>query len=124
MLNREDYVDLEVAKTLREKGYNECSAYAYNLETNELVLKYMYNARLESPYISAPTIYEVQDWLRKKFYTNVLVDVIYDMGNDYYGYIIKDYINWFESKASEYTYSSYKEALHNGLKNALKSIKF
>lgn len=39
MLNREDYVDLEVAKTLREKGYNECSAYTYNLETNELVLK-------------------------------------------------------------------------------------
>lgn len=61
----EDYVSIETAKLLKEKGFNECSRMQYNIYDEEIG---EYNAidRLRYPekYIYAPTIQMAMKWLR------------------------------------------------------------
>ena len=121
-MTREDYVSFEVAKLLKEKGYNELSYSAYDKDGNigESMNGVKYNEKYDCCF-SRPTLYEAQKWLRKK---RLVVEVGYMYG-DYYIYdILKipthDLIGLNDRKPIGY--GSYEEALNDGIKEALKLI--
>lgn len=135
-MNAEDYVSLEVAKMLREKGFGEiCHAYWWQYK-NETRLE-IENYRFSKIYLEArnngyddvllaPTLYEVAKWLREKhkmvvcaFLSEPFVEPLRFMyfiqspnfGLDDYSTIIKNE-----------DFSSYEEALNAGILEALKLI--
>ena len=66
-MNAKHYVSLEVAKLLKEKGYNkECYLY-YKEEDPALYYRELYNRNSErDDIISAPTLLEAMDWLEER----------------------------------------------------------
>ena len=65
-MNKEDYVSLEVAKLLKEKGFNEICNTAYEEgEINPLFYGTFQNNGdgYVAGHIAAPTLYEAQQWL-------------------------------------------------------------
>lgn len=73
-MNKEDYVSLECAKLLKEKGYDdECElAYETDKEPAKLVVHCMPNHRLSNTDYACPTFYEAQKWLREIHNIDVL----------------------------------------------------
>lgn len=85
-MNKEDYVSLEVAKKLQEKGFREPCYATYMMEfKDEFTLyigtwkktKFEHLSRIPSEGIQlqylAPSLYEAQKWLREK--NNIHLDV-------------------------------------------------
>lgn len=126
-MTREDYVSLEVAKLLKEKGFDEpCLATRLkngNLKVYDIEQSADNLTRIGDDYYEflCPTLYGAQKWLRKK---SLVVEVGYMYG-DYYIYdILKipthDLIGLNDRKPTGY--GSYEEALNDGIKEALKLI--
>lgn len=93
MLGIEDYVSVETAKTLHEKGY--------------------------SGMVTAATLYEVQKWLRVNH--RILVTPYYVSDDKYTYHILRmdagnNYCHNYDQ------YDSYEEALSAGIEEALKLI--
>ena len=118
----EDYVSFEVAKLLKEKGFDwPCQAF-YN--ANGILAAspvHTVNDELEDSDIACPTLYMAQKWLRSKGYH---VEVVY-MANDLWRYDIltiprHDCVWISETKPSDYM--SYEYALNAGILEALKLI--
>jgi len=64
----EDYVSLETAKLLKEKGFNEeCIGYYVDYEPNDVKYSFMgeTNSTWEPRCYSAPTLQMVMKWLRE-----------------------------------------------------------
>lgn len=79
-MNKEDYVSLEVAKILKEKGYDEpcCKMYNEKEEGYEYACYMMTkqgfrNYDLCEYEVSIPTLYEAAKWLRNEHDINVAV---------------------------------------------------
>lgn len=90
-MNKEDYVSLEVAKLLKEKGFNEKCRYIYN--TNHIgITTEKINSELPNGCFSIPTLYEAQKWLRVKHNIDVLPIIREESlpKKDYCCYIYKD----------------------------------
>lgn len=77
-MNKEDYVSLEVAKLLKEKGFNELC----ETEVNIYLGTWAYcdydhvgvrNSNLPTNKASYPTLYEAAKWLRKNH--NIYIDI-------------------------------------------------
>lgn len=85
-MNTEDYVSLEVAKLLKEKGFREpCNAIYYVNRSGNSSLQIMFCLN-EFEYLSkhndgfqyeylAPSLYEAQKWLRNKHQLHISVCV-------------------------------------------------
>lgn len=78
-MNKEDYVSLEVAKLLKEKGFDEPCDWIY--DTKEQCFKNskevnfdvtFTNSILRDNVYCVPTLYEAQKWLREKHNIDVL----------------------------------------------------
>ena len=66
-MNAKHYVSLEVAKILKEKGYNEECYLYYKKEDPALYYRELYNRNSErDDIISAPTLLEAMDWLEER----------------------------------------------------------
>lgn len=130
-MNKEDYVSLECAKLLREKGFNEyCGAY-YHLnwdgmteeECFEVAPNYDFRNKDNGYRVAAPTLYEAQKWLREKH--NIHLDV---RCTSYYKPLNRcDYMcEIFALSSNVYSdtriYHKYEEALNAGIIEALKQI--
>ena len=141
----DEIVSFETAMLLKEKGFNEPCSYYY--EDNELYKLYHYqgdgtgfsrnnspiNDRLscEEMQCTAPTQSLAQKWLREDRECYMFVVPSLQEGNIiYYVHIIR-YSNKIylghnlilkDSNASTMTFTSYKDALEEGLINCLKSI--
>lgn len=118
-MNKEDYVSLEVAKLLKEKGFDEnCMAFytRYGLfECNS----YINTNELKHP---TPTLYEAQKWLREEKCLHVEISYYC---NNCYGYDIltiprHDLIGLADRRST--MYKIYEEALNAGILEALKLI--
>ena len=117
----EDYVSLEVAKLLKEKGFDEITTKAYNPIHNYLET---YNANYEQipfGYYLAPTLYMAQKWLRSRGYH---VEVSYT-NDDLWIYEIltipyHDLVGLSDRIPT--CYMSYEYALQAGILEALKLI--
>lgn len=137
-MNKEDYVSMEVAKLLKEKGFNEkCNHYWWRHD-NETRLD-SYNFRFTKEWIEvnnncydevllAPTLYEAVKWLREKHNIHVVVSPHYSRMYDVieHEYMIATYFDFLEKpfkwrKSKEY-YMKYEQCLNDGILEALKLI--
>ena len=118
----EDYVSFEVAKLLKEKGFDwGCQAFYSANGTLAISPVHTINDELEDSDIACPTLYVAQKWLRSIGYH---VEVIF-IGNDLWRYDIltiprHDCVWLSETKPSDYM--SYEYALQAGILEALKLI--
>lgn len=104
-MNKEDYVSLELAKKLQDKGYREPCFATYTMKfKDEFTLcigtfeeiEFEYLSRIPSKGIQlqylAPTLYDAQKWLREKHNIDVLPTIREESlpKKDYCCYIYKD----------------------------------
>lgn len=127
-MEREDYVSLEDAKLLSQKGFNECARSFYdsygNFSFTRVPMNHNFYSSDHSVY-SAPALYDVQKWLRKNHNIHIVID------NSASGY------GWFLYKADNGTriadyadkgpndggcWDTYEEALHEGILESLNRI--
>lgn len=85
-MRKQDYVSIEVAKLLQEKGFREPCKGIYSMEFKDKYDLFVYDRKLTFEYLSripskgiqfeylAPTIYEARDWIMKKYNIVLLVD--------------------------------------------------
>lgn len=131
MLENRDYVSSEIAKLLKEKGFNEPCEKCIDINTKRT--KYcdydhicVSNDALSSELISYPTLYEVIKWLREKhniyiFPTPYLSKDIDETSK----YIVEIYkFEDEEWRHTNYLYKfvTYEEALNAGILEALNTI--
>ena len=124
MFTKEDYVSLEVAKLLKEKGFECVTGWAYNLSSDNLELHHESNVRLPKHIISAPTLYEAQKWLRDKHNIDIIVEPEIDENTDKkIGYCFDLYT---DSPSVTYSllYTTYEEALNAGILESLKLLDY
>lgn len=85
-MRKQDYVSIEVAKLLQEKGFREPCKGTYSMEFKDRYDLFVYDRKKTFKYLSripskgiqlqylAPTIYEARDWIMKKYNIVLLVD--------------------------------------------------
>ncbi|MCR8874321.1 hypothetical protein [Phocaeicola barnesiae] len=71
-MNTEDYVSLECAKLLKEKGYNEPVFSQYTKRGSVWICQEPENFNESTGCFSRPTLYEAQKWLREIHNIDVL----------------------------------------------------
>lgn len=135
-MNKEDYVSLEVAKMLKEKGFNEyCGAY-YHLnwddmteeECFEIAPNYDFRNKDNGYRAGAPTLYEAAKWLRNEHDIHIVISSHYSRkyGIIEYEYRIATYFDFLEKplkwrKSKEY-YEIYEQCFNAGILESLKLI--
>lgn len=140
-MNKEDYVSLEVAKLLKEKGFREPCFATYDMELkDEFTLrvgiyrksKFEHLSRIPSEGLQlqylAPTLYEAAKWLRKTHDIHIVVSPHYSRKYEIieYEYRIATYFDFLEKpfkwrKSKEY-YEKYEQCLNNSILKALELI--
>lgn len=127
IVNHEAYVSLEVAKLLKEAGFDwECD-YHY-ADNNTLCHGFCNNDPMFKIIISAPTLDVTQRWLREVKGIEVYAHVFYDTydtseGWDVYVYEVNHIIKQIEDWINSYdVYHSYEEAQEAGIKKVLEII--
>lgn len=146
-MNKEDYVSLELAKKLQDKGYREPCFATYTMKfKDEFTLcigtfeeiEFEYLSRIPSKGIQlqylAPTLYDAQKWLREKHLLYIDIEAYYTYyevdENDYRDQErLWEYSIWedttydvYEKVKSKCSYDTYEEALNAGILEALKLI--
>lgn len=123
-MNKEDYVSLEVAKLLKEKGYSwPCDSF-YTLDGFIQFRTIADNFNRLTAY-SRPCLYEAQKWLRVKHNIHIVVDnfasgygvFLYKADN---GTRLTDLADRGPNEGG--CWDSYEEALNAGIFEALKLI--
>lgn len=127
----EQLVSLEVAKLLKEKGFNEYSEWGYDFETNKSIdldtLGLHLNSNIGNKKYTVPTQSLAQKWLRKKY--GIYFQIMPIMYNNRYRFgfeCIGFRWNKDQKRAIQFSYrikDSYEEALEDGLKGALETLK-
>lgn len=121
-MNKEDYVSLEVAKLLKEKGFDEPYFYFYhNSElytlNGDIVCSECDNIH-DGIIYPAPTLYEVQKRLREGHNIHIIIGV--DDLDWWYQLCSADGIGAITD--SHAGFKCYEEALNEGILKALKLI--
>lgn len=130
-MNKEDYVSLEVAKLLKEKGFdNLCEAYYHLYWDKDFTEEECFEIATDKDFknsnnkyrVGAPTLYEAQKWLRNARRLHIEISYMY---GDYWLYDIltiptHDLIGLSDRDNVKYT--SYEEALNAGILETLKLI--
>lgn len=81
-MNKEDYVSLEVAKLLKEKGYKELCTGCYRNNKFMNINSFNDADMFGGDFYSAPTLYEAAKWLRNKYDINIAVNAVIPMWFD------------------------------------------
>ena len=119
----EDYISLETAKLLKEKGFDEevLTYYIYDSETKSY--EFRFDDRWDNPNsfpadcISAPTLQMTMKWLREVH--NIFIRII-QSHIDYCTYeVYYDRVRHYESKES---YNTYEEACEEAIKYCLENL--
>lgn len=132
-MNNEDYVSLEVAKLLKEKGYNEPVLSQYSKQGSVWNCYEPENFNESEGCFSRPTLYEAQKWLRNKHNLHIDVGMCGDYATDADGNKVDEWDFWtFDMYSTENfshhifdcfgQYDTYEEALNEGILEALKLI--
>lgn len=125
---REDFVSFDLAKKLKEKGFNKKCLGLYVISTKRLVYNVSHHAGEDFTYllsrrdndvcIEAPTIYQVLKWLRGKGFD--LEITVYSKNHDY----------WVDIKQNTHLIilkknilvNSYEEAAIDGIEYVLDNL--
>lgn len=120
-MNKEDFVSLEVAKLLKEKGFNEPCNSAYDKKGNIGTNTTLINWNKEYDWaVSRPTLYEAAKWLRDKHAIHISIE--WDVDGFCSSITIRDEDGLFVESSYHIYYKSYEEALNAGILEALKMI--
>ena len=125
-MNKEDYVSLEVAKLLKEKGYCwPCDSF-YTLKGLIQFRSIADNFNRLTAY-SRPALYEAQKWLRLTHGIHVYPSVYLSKDDDENClYMVESYKYngscWESFELNTIKYDTYEEALNAGIFEALKLI--
>lgn len=123
-MNKEDYVSLEVAKLLKEKGYN-ISCRTSRKKNGELImyeieqsLDNMLSIGDECYEYLCPTLYEAQKWIRINHRIHICVDCCV------FGWtcILYDVVSGEQLSEVYGCKDTYEEALNAGILEALKIL--
>lgn len=124
----EDYVSFEVAKLLKEKGFNKICLRTY-FDYGEMSRIYdedegVYNENLLPSIIAAPTHQMAMKWLREKHGIHI---VIHPSSGVYYGkYCLSIYVQRVKNKDFHLTYQThedtYEKAVEEGISYSLISL--
>lgn len=120
---KEDYVSFEVAKLLKERGFDEpCRTYYQDKKFVDDVCTQYYQWNSKSPFghISAPTLQVTMKWLREKGVYMSIDTVISSSGNIYFN--IDTYSEDSGWNHPVDFYDSYEEAVEAALLYALNLI--
>ena len=125
-MNKEDYVSLEVAKLLKEKGYDEYADTIFhdNCYYDERYTRYGLDI-FGGDYLLIPTLYEVQKWLREKYHIAInIYNVLSTNGVAWKWEInnIEKCKSVIDRSESFIGFDTYEEALNAGILEALKTI--
>ncbi len=121
----EDYVSFEIAKLLKEKGFDENCAVLYHLRTGEISQQgvgYVFNNSQWENFITAPTLQMAMKWLREvhKLYCDIKIgdgDFVIDIIS------LKD--SEFGCEVAEpesCVYPTYEEACESAIKYCLENL--
>jgi hypothetical protein len=119
---KEDYVSFEVAKLLKEKGFDEPLKRFYNSEGQRGISSYYNWNQTDSDY-SCPTLQMAMKWLREKYY--IYADPIkqgnYNDCSEYYTWIVAR-MGIIHRNSSVADKLSYEEAVEAALKYSLEKL--
>jgi hypothetical protein len=117
MLTEKDYCDYDTCVALKELGYKEsCFGHYFNAEFYIDMLPKYYQS---DGNVSAPTLYEVQKWLRKEKKIEIVVLGQNNIGGPYYPDVYTEDGLMNNAKG----YKTYEEALLEGIKKSVKLLK-
>ena len=126
-MNMEDYVSVEVAQELKNKGYNEpcdrfyCKMYDHILNCSDgLRFKRVSYRQLEEGDTLIPPLYEAQKWLREKHKIHIELSVDSQFHNIWFFVLYS--LNYHQTINTHGGMDSYEEALNEGIKEAIKYI--
>ena len=119
----ENYVSFEIAKLLKEKGFDE-NTHSYYISDNEISyigITKRFNS--ESTFLSAPTHQMTLKWLREKYKIQVEITIVgYEPWENptkwYYGWRCQN-VDIIDRINADYI--SYEEATESAIKHCLKS---
>ena len=123
---KEDYVSFEVAKLLKEKGFDEpCFRYAESKEIYESG-DWMV-ANVTGGAVGVPTLQMAMKWLREVHYCHIVVDYTFkaDAGltNDYVSYVYGvENAKTFVQHTSDRFFDTYEEACEAAIKYCLENL--
>lgn len=117
-INHECYVSLEVAKLLKEAGFDwEIKTFYFNNELGETMLGDAKNHNFSNQFISAPTLAVAQQWLMEV--KNVDVFAYRNEPKDKFESIVSFNKKW---STTGMCINTYEEALETAIKKALEMI--
>jgi len=124
---KEDYVNFETAKLLKEKGFDEeCSCFYNNIDYGTPGLEvdgqlYYKNSALDDLEYAAPTLQMAMKWLREKY--NIHIEPRYfPMPNIYRYVIIYTPITIENINSHPQYFNSYEEACEAAIKCCLEIL--
>ena len=117
-INHECYVSSEIAKLLKEAGFDwEIKTFYFNNELGETMLGDAKNHNFSNQFISAPTLAVAQQWLRGV--KNVDVFAYRNEPKDKFESIVSFNKKW---STTGMCINTYEEALETAIKKALEMI--
>lgn len=125
----ESYVSFEIAKLLKEKGFEECPLYRYD-DCGQLWVQGGYNKTIKW-HFPAPTLQMTLKWLRKNNF-HIIVDIEVDYDEDERGmkWYHKPTWDWIVYRIDDRKqmsdngdlYSTYEEACEAAIKYCLENL--
>lgn len=129
---KEAYISFEVAKLLKEHGFNwNCITYYVDSNPNNVQYSMLFenNTTWEERCCSAPTHQMAMKWLREreKLAYNILIIADGDLGDLYYSYEIQEIDNEFlqvngSLDIEDQRFNTYEEAVEAALKYVLRNL--
>lgn len=113
---KEDYVSLDTAKILKNKGFDEPCRYTYFGENEEEIgVSNHKNSNYPKGVYSMPTLYDTQKWLRNTHKIHIVVD--FNRSGWYYR--LYDMVENELIEESYLRYKSFELALEAGIRNTI-----
>ena len=124
----EDYVSFEVAKLLKEKGFDEPCYSSYKKGVFSLDSYMMTNVEFNNNAVSAPTLQIAMKWLREVH--KLYIELVLNQDIEYEDAVIENYyffnvsrIDRFTNEGGDYkSYKSYEEACEAAIKYCLTNL--
>ena len=143
MLSEKDYCDKDTCVALKKLGYKVPTSAYYMPNNNQLIFVsnsfrggyaidcfYSHNSFpkeiVTSKYIDAPTMWEAQKWLREEWGIHITIHYVYHLNEHVFGTTLRFMGKTLRDHGALYDttkYSTYEEALLEGIKNAVKILK-
>lgn len=135
-MDKEDYVSLEVAKMLKDKGFDEYTSSYFVIEEYKCIFngeQFIFrvgdidrNSKLcpECVLAKRPTLYQAKKWLRKKYNIHIEIGMLWDEDEKGFWTFDAYYTNvaYKQIYSCKGEYNSFEEASNEGVFEVLKLI--